>query len=177
MTPQNIKRDRPTKNLRTLCFLIEESKVWLAMKKRGFGVDKWNGVGGKLEPGEGVREAAIREIYEEIGVKVTNKNLKRSATIDFRFPDEPDNKNMNVRVCVYTTKKWEGVPHETEEMAPKTFLFGEIPYDNMWEDDRYWLPLVLQGKKVYAVFNFSRDNNTSKEKLTDYKVKIFAEEP
>ena len=33
----------------TLCFLLKNDEVLLAMKKRGFGVGKWNGVGGKLK--------------------------------------------------------------------------------------------------------------------------------
>ncbi|MEK7504190.1 MAG: hypothetical protein AAB550_01680 [Patescibacteria group bacterium] len=32
----------------TLCFLVKDNQILLAMKKRGFGVGKWNGVGGKV---------------------------------------------------------------------------------------------------------------------------------
>ena len=39
--------DRKIKLL-TLVFLREGSKVLLGMKKRGFGVGKWNGFGGKV---------------------------------------------------------------------------------------------------------------------------------
>lgn len=35
----------------TLLFLKKNRQLLLAMKKRGFGAGKWNGVGGKLEPG------------------------------------------------------------------------------------------------------------------------------
>ena len=40
------------KKVLTLVFLRNETKVLLGMKKRGFGVDKWNGFGGKVEVGE-----------------------------------------------------------------------------------------------------------------------------
>lgn len=36
----------------TLCILFDKDRVLLAMKKRGFGVGKWNGAGGKLKDGE-----------------------------------------------------------------------------------------------------------------------------
>ena len=39
--------DRKRKLL-TLVFLREGGKVLLGMKKRGFGVGKWNGFGGKV---------------------------------------------------------------------------------------------------------------------------------
>jgi ADP-ribose pyrophosphatase YjhB (NUDIX family) len=46
----------------TLCLLIEGDKILLAMKKRGFGVGKWNGLGGKVALGEKIIDAAIREL-------------------------------------------------------------------------------------------------------------------
>ena len=57
---------------RTLLFLQKGDQILLAMKKRGFGAGRWNGVGGKLEAGEDIEEAAIRECQEEIGCDVTN---------------------------------------------------------------------------------------------------------
>ena len=37
------------------------------MKKRGFGVGKWNGFGGKLHANETMVECAARELHEESG--------------------------------------------------------------------------------------------------------------
>ena len=51
-----------------ICFLIKDHQVLLGMKKRGFGVGKWNGFGGKLKEGEDVKAALAREIKEEIGI-------------------------------------------------------------------------------------------------------------
>ena len=42
-------------------FAKKKDKVLLAMKKRGFGAGKWNGVGGKVKDGETIKQAAIRE--------------------------------------------------------------------------------------------------------------------
>jgi 8-oxo-dGTP diphosphatase / 2-hydroxy-dATP diphosphatase len=45
---------------------IEKSKILLGYKKRGFGKDKWNGLGGKVEPNESLIECAKRLVlYEE----------------------------------------------------------------------------------------------------------------
>ena len=57
----------------TLVFLIKKNNgsitdICLAMKKRGFGKGRWNGVGGKVEAGETIEAAAMREAREEIGV-------------------------------------------------------------------------------------------------------------
>jgi len=48
----------------TLLFLIKEDQILLAMKKRGFGMGRFNGVGGKIEPGETIEQAMIRECQE-----------------------------------------------------------------------------------------------------------------
>ena len=48
-----------TKTL-SLLFLRREDEILLAMKKRGFGKGRWNGVGGKVEVGESIEQAMIR---------------------------------------------------------------------------------------------------------------------
>lgn len=47
-----------------------KDQILLGMKKRGFGMGKWNGFGGKVEPGETIEEGALREMAEESGVCV-----------------------------------------------------------------------------------------------------------
>jgi len=45
------------------------TSLLLGLKMRGFGVGKWNGFGGKVERGESIRQAAVRECKEEAGVE------------------------------------------------------------------------------------------------------------
>jgi len=65
----------------TLCLLRKENKILLAMKKRGFGEGKYNGVGGKIENGETPEETMIRESKEEI--LVTPKEYEKVGIIEF----------------------------------------------------------------------------------------------
>ena len=124
----------------------------LAMKKRKFGKGKWNGTGGKLDDGETVEQAAVRETEEEIMVRV--KSLEKVAILEFRFLDVPQEKDWDQDVHVYVSGSWEGEPKETEEMKPRWFGINDIPYDSMWEDDKHWLPKVLAGEKVRGEFEF-----------------------
>jgi 8-oxo-dGTP pyrophosphatase MutT (NUDIX family) len=137
----------------TLCLLIKDKKILLAMKKRGFGKGKWNGVGGKLNDGEGAYDAMVRETLEEIGVRV--KSSKKVAELVFYNYDGSGRESANMKVDAYVATSWEGDPVESEEMAPKWFSTSEIPYEEMWADDVYWLPKVLEGKRVrfYALFS------------------------
>lgn len=58
--------------LATLCFLLDEEKnhILLGMKKKGFGSGKFNGFGGKVEPGEDIATATRREMHEESSIVV-----------------------------------------------------------------------------------------------------------
>ena len=48
--------------LYTLALIRNNSDVLLGMKKRGFGVGRWNGFGGKVHPGESVEDGAKRSV-------------------------------------------------------------------------------------------------------------------
>ena len=156
----------------SLVLLIKENqkkkKILLAMKKRGFGKGRWNGVGGKidLEKGDkGVLCSAIRETEEEIGVKI--KDPERVAVMNFHFPEVPKEKDFDQQVHVFLVKDWTGEPKETEEMTPKWFNLDKIPFDQMWYDDKHWLPHVLEEKKLKAKFVFDKE-----EKIADQNIEI-----
>lgn len=147
---------------KTLCFLIdqERKKIILGMKKKRFGKGKYNGFGGGVEDGENNEEAALRELKEEAGVSSALKHLQKVGKLNFYFPSKEE---WNQTVHVYLSERWKGKLAESEEMAPQEFDLSDMPYDNMWDADKHWLPLVLEGKKVYGNFYFNEDNNTIKK--------------
>ncbi len=147
----------------TLCLLVKENKILLAMKKRGFGMGKWNGVGGKLKEGESLEDAMLRETQEEISV--VPKDYSKIGEIKFFFDGKPEfDQEMHVFVC----RDWSGEPAESEEMAPKWFDMKEIPFESMWDDDRVWLPHVLNGRSVDATFLFD-----DSQKLNNYHIRLY----
>ena len=136
----------------TLCFLIREGEILLALKKRGFGEGKWNGVGGKVEIGETIEKAITRETHEEIGVLLREVDLEKRAVLTFIFPDNPA---WDQECHVFFVRRWNGEPIESEEMRPQWFPASEIPFDQMWNDDPFWLPLTLKGERIKGTFHFS----------------------
>ena len=139
----------------TLCLLRRNEEILLAMKKRGFGEGKYNGVGGKIEGTETPEAAMLRETKEEIGVTPIQYEKVGVVSFDEFYKDE----KVNLIFHLYMVTEWEGTPVESEEMQPKWFSIDSIPYNQMLPDDKYWLPLILEGKKIDAYFDFDEEWN------------------
>jgi len=148
----------------TLCHIINDRKLLLIKKSAGlFGGGKWNGLGGKIRASESPEQACTREVYEESGLKVSN--LEYHGALKFWF----ENANEHIIVYVFSTKSFEGQIREGKEGVLRWIGFDEIPYEEMWEDDRYWLPMLLQGKKFEGEFQFNKEGN----KLLNHKLESF----
>jgi 8-oxo-dGTP pyrophosphatase MutT (NUDIX family) len=141
----------------TLIFLVRENEVLLAMKKRGFGVGKLNGYGGKLADGETVEESAVREVKEESGVDIQESDLEKLGELDFYFDDKPE---WNQKGIIYKVRAWKGEPVETEEMKPEWFSVDAIPYEQMWIDDPLWYPYFLNDQKFAGEIHFGQEGKT-----------------
>lgn len=142
----------------TLCFLVKGQPIdglLLGWKKTGFGQARYNGFGGKIEAGETVVQAAVRELQEECRVIVDVAHLENVGRLEFIFPAEPD---FDHDVHIFLARVWQGEPRETVEMKPCWFAISDIPYQQMWADDIYWLPKVLRGGKVSGRVVFQANN-------------------
>lgn len=139
----------------TLCFIVKDQRVLLIRKKRGLGAGKINGPGGKLEPGESALAGAIRETQEEIGV--TPLSIEERGMLHFQFLD-----GYSLHCVVFVAHELAGEPIETAEATPYWFQIEAIPFEEMWEDDQYWLPQALAGESFEAWFVFDGERMMSK---------------
>jgi len=140
----------------TLLFVLDGTNVLLIRKKRGLGAGKINGPGGKIDPGESAEQCAIREVNEEL--QINPSEPKARGELRFQFTD-----GYSIHVHVFVAYNYSGLPQETDEAVPLWFPVEEIPYDEMWEDDRHWLPQVLNGQEVNGRFIFEGDRMLEKE--------------
>jgi len=66
------------------------------------------------------------------------------------------------------------------EMRPQWFRLEDIPFDNMWPDDRYWFPWMLAGNPFYGYFKYrGMDTIVSHQmsSVTDFKSLIVPQCP
>lgn len=104
----------------------------------------YNGLGGKLEPGEDVVTGLRREIHEEAGIDCTGVEL--AGTISWPgFGRDGE----NWFGFLFRITSWTGTPHSANDegslhwVAIDEVLSGSLP---MWESDRHFLPLVFAEK-------------------------------
>lgn len=146
----------------TLVFVLRDAEVLLIHKKRGLGAGKINGPGGRLEPGETLRECAVREVQEELCV--TPRDLAWGGENRFHFAD-----GYSIHVHVYRAHALEGTPRETEEAVPLWVPRDAIPYHQMWEDDRIWIPHLLAGRRFAGRFLFE---SVESDRMLDHALEV-----
>ena len=140
-----------------LCFIRDGDRLLLIHKKTGLGAGLINGPGGRINPGETPRQAAVRETEEETGL--TPQFLEHVGELAFVFTD-----GYSLYGYVFFAFGYEGNMRETEEADPFWCPLSEIPYDRMWEDDSVWLPRALNGERVKGCFIYDG------ERAVDHKV-------
>ena len=125
----------------TLCIIHDHPRVLLGMKKRRFGVGRWNGFGGKVDGAESIEESLVRELKEEVGLQPVKMEKRGILNFEFETGSDP------IEIHLFYVTDFKGEPRETEEMSPKWFYIDEIPFSQMWPTDIFWMPLLLKGKK------------------------------
>lgn len=148
-----------------LSFIIQNEKILLAKKARGFGMGKINGYGGKVEKGETFVEAANRELREESGGSCND--LTQSGKIDFYFKEDW----VKFSVSIFRGTHIDPAPIDTEEMIePTWYAFSSIPYNEMWVDDIHWMSKLLEGNLFKAHFIFQSMRDEHSDRILSYDV-------
>ncbi|MDP0589377.1 MAG: 8-oxo-dGTP diphosphatase [Candidatus Endonucleobacter bathymodioli] len=148
-----------TKYSATLTFIVKNDLILLIRKKRGVGAGKISGPGGKLELGETLLECAIREVQEELCITPIDPEFIGDNLFQFT-------NGNSLHVHTYLAYDFDGIPTETDEANPLWFSLITIPYHEMWEDDKVWLPELLKAQKFRGLYLFDGDS------MLDYQLEL-----
>lgn len=141
----------------------KNTRILLGLKKRGFGVGKWNGFGGKVMENESINACAARELKEECGIE--DAVLEKKAILFLKW----EKSTCITEIHVYKATQFLDKPIESDEMIPRWFSTDPsaddfIPYDDMWEEARIWYPEFHQGRKFILNILFKGDIDVSKDR-------------
>ncbi|WP_043930301.1 NUDIX hydrolase [Bacillus sp. EB01] len=135
------------------CVLMKEDKIFLLQKPRR---SWWSAPGGKMEPGESIRDAVIREYREETGMYLKNPRLKSVFTIIIQENGQTVNEWM---MFTFLATDSEGMPNETCEEGILSWhsaeKIAELP---MAPGDYHILDYVMHGHDlIYGTFTYTPD--------------------
>jgi len=150
--------------LATLCYVKKDGKTLMLYrnkKENDYHEGKWNGLGGKFEPGETPEECAKREVKEESGLIV--KNMKLKGFITFPIFDGQD----DWYVFLFIIDDFEGELIDSPEGKLEWIPDEELENLNLWDGDKIFIPWLFQDKFFSAKFNYVNG------KFIDYQVEFY----
>ncbi|NID04006.1 8-oxo-dGTP diphosphatase [Luteibacter jiangsuensis] len=100
---------------------------------------KYNGLGGKMEPGEDIAACMRREIREEAGIECTEMSLR--GTLNWPGFGKQGEDWLGF---IFVVTRFEGTPlTSNHEGALEWVPVEKLDALPMWEGDRHFLPLVF----------------------------------
>jgi len=139
----------------TLCYVFNGNKVLMInrnKRKDDMHLGKWNGLGGKFNPGETPEECVIREVYEESGLLIKNPVLK--GFITFPSFDEED----DWYVFVFTANEFSGNLKDSDEGELEWIDWERITDLPLWEGDKFFIEWLNQDRFFSAKFIYKNSN-------------------
>ena len=132
--------------------------VLLGEKLTGLGRGNVVAPGGKSEAGETPAQTAVREVWEEVGLVVDQKDLVPIATVTYPFQERDW---LSQRSFVFACHRFAGELTESQELQASWWPLDSIPYPQMWADAGLWLPRALEGTFVTATFEIGLDDQVA----------------
>lgn len=95
------------------CALIDDRKhVLIAQRPKGkLLAGLWEFPGGKLEPGESPEETLVRELSEELAIRIAASSLTALTFASHGYPD------FHLLMPLFLCRQWHGVPQPLEGQA------------------------------------------------------------
>jgi len=139
----------------TLCLIVKNEKVLMMLrnkKKNDVHLNKYNGLGGRVEKGESKTQCVLREVYEEAGVKLTK----------YDFVGKVEFKNFGYKIGKEIMYCFVGYEYDHEIGQCNEGDLAWIPKEKimdlpLWEGDQYFLMDIILNKRFKAFLHYDKD--------------------
>lgn len=142
--------------LATLCYVHQNEKTLMLhriKKANDIHAGKWNGLGGKLNPGESPEQCVLREVREESGLQIIEPRYHGLLIFaDFKAEDWV--------VWVFSANKFSGSlldQADSVEGHLEWIADGAISALNLWPSDLVFLPWLKMEKIFSARFQYNNE--------------------
>ena len=127
--------------LATLCYVKNNGKTLMIYRHRKNDIHegKYNGLGGKFNPGESPEDCITREVKEESGLTIHNPRLR--GILSF-----PGFMQEDWIVFVYTANEFSGELKSSEEGNLHWVDDSTLLNLSLWESDKYFLGWIQENK-------------------------------
>jgi 8-oxo-dGTP diphosphatase len=139
--------------LATLCYIKQDGHTLMLYRNKkpnDMHQGKWNGLGGKFEPGESPEECIAREVREESGLEIREPNLHGLLMF-------PNFKGGDWYVFVFTAREFEGELIDSPEGELEWIPDERLTSLNLWESDQIFFPWLEKDKFFSAKFIYQGD--------------------
>lgn len=147
----------------TLCLIVNDDQVLMMLRNKkdnDVHLNKYNGLGGKLEKGESKIECMLREVYEEAGINLTKYNYVGKVT----FKNFGYQKGTEVMYC-FVGYKYENEIGYCNEGKLKWIDKDKILSLPLWDGDQYFIMKIIENKPFNIYLHYESD------KVIGYKIR------
>lgn len=132
------------------CIIVKDGKVLMELRKNKFDAGMYSLVGGCMEDGETVKQAAVREIKEEVNLVVQERDLEVISVFHRMTPD-----NWQSIEFILLVKKFNGFPELMENDVCGNLRWFEL--DKLPENISLYARQALDNylnKRIFSEINF-----------------------
>lgn len=132
----------------TLCYIEQDGKYLMlhrTKKKADINAGKWIGLGGHMEEGESPDDCVVREVFEESGLQLISYKIRGIVTF-FQTGGSAE------YMFLYTADGISGELADTCVEGELAWVEKErVPMLPVWEGDRIFLKLLLDGEDFFSL--------------------------
>ena len=157
------KFQKHMKVVASLCYVENDNDEVLMLyrnkKENDMHEGKYNGLGGKSEPGEDPYSCVVREVEEEAGIKIKPTYIG-NITFENFMP------GLDWEVHLFRAKGYDGQISESNEGDLEWIKKENLLDLNLWDGDKIFMKYLFGNQFFFGKFEY--DNG----ELIDYKINL-----